>query len=524
MSKFARPLLLLAIVSIHPFVHFYANNLQEGFSFADLAGYAAATFAATAALYLTLYAVLRPTAGGLAAGCAIFVMVLFSYHDVSLSLEDLAMGEQARGIAWAALAVFGLVLALTLGARRWFQLFLLLFAAGRLALPVAAIAKYQLPLGDSQLSTQEAYPLEGNDVWSGVAIRRPNIYWLVLDSYPNETILREVFQFDNGAFTQYLTERGFYVAPLSHANFNVTSASMTTALNMEYTYDEKEAYAEIRADYRGWRPGRTRNGLAATLAGDNRVVGFLKQLGYRYVHFDNGRWASFRCRGYEDVCIVGATAGLTELETGLLSLVPYGPLRTILGDRPTLSETRGTRPGSASGTGIPEFARAVSELEIAAPYFVYAHVASPHSPHYNDENCDRVSEGGYTDRSFVSQLRCVNRQMRELLDAIVRDDPQALVVVAGDHGARFTAPRARIDRLTPLQIRERLGILAAFRVSDECRAQLSPTLSPVNFMRFVFACLGGEAPRLVASEHFIIATRKERRDFGRIRRVSVDDR
>ncbi len=40
------PLLLLLLVSLHPFLPFYANNLEEGFGFADLAPYAAATFAA----------------------------------------------------------------------------------------------------------------------------------------------------------------------------------------------------------------------------------------------------------------------------------------------------------------------------------------------------------------------------------------------------------------------------------------------------------------------------------------------
>ena len=38
---------------------------------------------------------------------------------------------------------------------------------------------------------------------------RPTIYYLVMDAYTSNGVLKEYFDFDNSAFTDYLKEKGF---------------------------------------------------------------------------------------------------------------------------------------------------------------------------------------------------------------------------------------------------------------------------------------------------------------------------
>ncbi|MBW2288368.1 MAG: hypothetical protein JRG90_11160, partial [Deltaproteobacteria bacterium] len=65
----------------------------------------------------------------------------------------------------------------------------------------------------------------------------------------------------------------------------------------------------------------------------------------------------------------------------------------------------------------------------------------------------------------------------------------------------------------------RLGILSALHLPRECRAGLRPTLAPVNFMRIVFACLGGHPPRLTRERHFLVSENLADGVFERVRSV-----
>jgi len=387
-----------------------------------------------------------------------------------------------------------------------------LFAALRLLVPLSSLL-LDPPTGGGAQASLAAYPLDGNSIWSGQPVRRPNIYWLSFDGYPNQRTLRDFYDFDSTHFNEYLTSQGFYVAERSYSNYNKTKVSIATTLNMEHIFEEGESYAEIRGASRRWKPGRTRSGLPAAVAGDNRTVAFLKQAGYAYLHFDNRRWGVFRCQGYEDVCITVATQGLSEVQRALLELTP---LHAWFPDS-------ASRPASAvSGTGIPEFTRELAALRVEGPFFLYAHLEAPHTPFLNRADCTRLARPSSEMRDLKGQLRCVNRQQRALLAQLLRDDPEAIVLLSGDHGPRLLGLRSSIDELTPPQIRERLGILAALRLPAECQTGLRDDLTPVNFMRTVFACLGGHAPKLVPEQHFIVGANTKSPDFGTIRRVKLN--
>ena len=511
----AESLLLLTLAGLHPFVSFIANNLQEGVRLADVAGTAGFALAAILGVYGVLRAVLRPRTLRLSAICAVVVMLLFSEPAVSGALAQRGWSPEQCTAAWLALSSLGVAVAALAGSRTPFHHFLLLFAAGRLALPLFAIASEPPATGISREARDAAYPLQTNDIWSGRAVQTPNLYWLVFDSYPNQRTLREHHDFDNAEMLAFLESRGFRIANDSHANFNKTKVSMTTALNMEYTYREDDVYAEILAETRRWLPGRTRTGLAPAIAGDNRSVSFLHQVGYRYLHYDNRHWEIFRCRGYEDICLVAGGDEPREFEVGLRALFPPG-VRGLV----AWADRAGGRAGATS-TGIPEFADALEGLEPGAPIFVYAHFGPPHSPFRHDARCQPLPEPEYDATYFAGELGCVNRQLRDLIDGILSRDPEAWILVSGDHGPRLLDPTRPIERLTGQHVRERLGILAALRLPEECAAFLAPFTSPVNFMRIVFACLGGHEPRLVDDAYFIVASNMRSRDFGVIRRVAV---
>ena len=511
------PLLLIAILAISPLLRFYANNIHEGLSARELAGYAAIWTALVLLVYLLFFALVRPASARFSAVFAAALFACLSYYDVASALSERGAGYALQNFTWLAMLAVLVVAALRFGSRKSCTLFLWLFAVGSVGVPALALLSHEAPENGPQLPLTLAFPLDGNPFWSGRATRKPNLYWLVVDSYPNAAVLRSHYRFDNGAFLESLRARGFYVADDSFANFSTTRLSVPTTLDMQYVVDTGERYSEDRGALHVRLPGRTNSGMIAAVAGDNRTVAFLRQLGYQSVHFEGNSFHLTRCRGLEDYCIRGD--GLSELQLSLLSLLPIRPLLGLITKRqPGLTLKR---PPSESGTGIPELAAALRTLPVEAPFFVYAHIASPHPPFYNDAECRRSPENfPINPHQFTEQLQCVNRQLGALLDQLERDDPDAIVVLSSDHGPRLSVKADLPTRaLKPAQIRESLGILNAFKLPEDCRRGLHAKLSPVNSMRIVFACLGGHAPRLLPDRHFIARPSADR---GVIRPVEVN--
>jgi hypothetical protein len=507
-------LVLPLLACAQPFAGFAAANVGEAPDLRSLAVYGGLAAAAVAAFYLVTCALMRPQTPTFSVCLAGFLFVLFRYGASTSWVAGQGGGPVLQNLAWLALLFASLGALCWLGRRSAIQYFLLLFAAANLSLALFAIASFSPAERGPGLPLEQAYPLADNDIWSGQAIRRPNIYLIVADSYPSQDQLRSFYHFDNSAFRDWLEARGFAVFQDSYSNYNYTRFSMSSLLDMEYVFDENDVYSIPGAGGPLPLPGSTNRGTLESVAGDNRSVAFLKQLGYRQVRFDPGTWNMLRCHGFEDRCLRPAPPGPGELESGLLGLVPYDPVEPLIR---LVAPSLYASGDAASGTGIPELAVEIAALDPATPIFLYAHLASPHAPFLNDQECRRIRNRLPIKAGFVRQLKCVNRELRKLLDQLLGDDPDAIIVLTSDHGPRFSVGDLSIYGFNELQIRESLGIMNAFHLPASCRADLPPRPTPVDTMRLVFACLGGHEPKLLEARHYVV--RPKPLDQGKIRRV-----
>jgi len=61
----------------------------------------------------------------------------------------------------------------------------------------------------------------------------PDIYYIILDRYASASTLKDVYDYDNSEFLDYLSNKGFYVANESISNYIKTPSSLASSLNME---------------------------------------------------------------------------------------------------------------------------------------------------------------------------------------------------------------------------------------------------------------------------------------------------
>ncbi len=315
---------------------------------------------------------------------------------------------------------------------------------------------------------------------SQTAAQEPDVYYIILDAYAREDILRDLFHYDNGPFLSFLKDRGFYVANKSYSNYPWTLFSLSSSLNMDYlSAGASEAESQREFDLRVQNQFRS-----------NRVVALLKERGYECVSFTSGYSAT---DGMDVDVTLKPGLLLGEFENVLINMTP---LRTLLGRTEYLSQyTMHRKRVIYALDWLPKVRRG------RKPLFVFAHVTIPHPPFVLDAAGKAIEsdrpfilpdgpqffESGGTAAEYVSgytgQVTYVNKRMMQIIDQIIAGAPNAVILVQGDHGSRL--------KLTPnletTDLREAFGILNAYRLPGrDAQSLLHESISPVNSFRVVF--------------------------------------
>jgi hypothetical protein len=301
---------------------------------------------------------------------------------------------------------------------------------------------------------------------------KPNIYLFIYDAYSSADAYTKVFNFDNSQHYADLDKRGFKVL---HTFSNYTSTLQTTIsvfLGMHHYYSTETGFN----DSQNGRP---------LLAGvvHNPTLATLKSNGYRiqYIH--------------------GIDYFVNE----------QGVLDYMFPDKPISSSLR------VFGVPLLKMKRRIgleAQMEALyprihptpkpgeAPWFTFAHVNLP--AHSNME-IDWRGLGAF-EQQFRDRTKLANTNMLETIDRIRTTDPEAVILIFGDHGAhrynRLAAvsdPNAAFKEagVTPEKAAlDDFGIMIAVGSGGRCNDEVYTGMTPVNMLRSLFSCLS-EDPALL---------------------------
>jgi hypothetical protein len=393
-------------------------------------------------------------------------------------------GVATRPLLWAlACAVVGFGVA-DLARRRWSAICLVVLALATTAIGVVGAVADR----SSVATTDEA------DVAS--VARRPDVWLLIADGLGRADQLDAVVGHDATGFGAELAQRGFQVDPSATVGYGETHWSMVSLLQQEYPAEDGPSSAV--------RPASAR----PVVQGDNRTVRHLTAAGYRYVHASPGLIDWLACHpGRADRCIEpdddGRAVRWSEASRSLVDLTPLGPL---------VRATDGLAGGVADPVSVVD--RVLDGRSDAGdgPMFVYAHLLSPHPPYRFDERCRLRAEPigdvavGWDDQHrapYAAQTACLEQQLLEAVDRIRADDPEAIVVIAGDHGPAFGMDFGPLSMFTPELLAERFTAFRALALPEACRTDDPRASALVNVFRLVEACLRAEEPDLLPARAFV---------------------
>ncbi len=269
------------------------------------------------------------------------------------------------------------------------------------------------------------------ETWIGCdTCKRPDVYLVVADGYPGRTELTHVLKYDNSTFEDSLRRLGFYVADSTVSNYNFTTYSMASMLNMEYLQPIVGRYHD-------------KNDLAYCYSRikKNKTVDFFRQNGYaiyNYSIFDledlpSPAIPTFLPRKSEPITAQTFLSRMEkELAYHLATTLKIGFVLNFL----KTNDLKNNRK-------LMQATRETVLKQNGKPKFVYTHLVLPHRPYYFDSTgaplpLDTLTEEfGRDIPAFLSYLKFCNRELISFVQYI-RQHSQSppIIIMMSDHGFR----------------------------------------------------------------------------------------
>ena len=482
--------------ALFPVSFLYAQNIRQ-FSPTVAVVPAVVLVVAAGVLLVLMGAVLR-SAKKAALVVSLFLVLFFSFTHACRVLPEfrprvwgvLVTPTKVVFLAWV-LAFVGGTWLLVRTKRRLDSLTRILnvTAAVLVAISLVNIGLYELGArqrpADTQLPRPDAPPAT-QDV-----SQFPDMYYIILDAYARQDVLREVYDYDNTAFLDGLRRRGFTVAEKSTSNYAWTVLSLASSLNMRHIAD---LLGDIDPESGDLLP-------LSRLIRHSEVRRLLKQRGYTVYAFSIGYKAAEMTTA--DVFLSpGWFSG--EFPNALIDMTPLWALFQRL----ALVPQHRSRIRYA-------FEQLERLPERPSPKFVFCHVMSPHYPfvfgpagepvnprNMNARRGPRLTGTGRADyrKYYAGQLAYTNTRITKAIDAILEKSRRPpVIILQGDHGPEsLLHPKA----LTAEAIRERHAILNAYYLRGEKDDALYAEITPVNSFRIVFNHCFGTDYELLEDENF----------------------
>jgi len=328
----------------------------------------------------------------------------------------------------------------------------------------------------------------------------PDIYCIVLDAYARSDVLSELYGYDNSDFLTYLSEKRFYVAKKSAANYNQTGLSMASFFNYNYINGLLEQ--------RIGRDSRDRKVLKELIE-NSLAIQYLKKRGYSTVTFSTGCFETDLTN--MDVYLQPVTTVNVFLNE-LLNQTPVPDITAYIKGGSMVDNYRLIVMNTIDNLGnlhrlTPNPKLVFAHIEIPHPPFVFDADGEPvlyeakYSPHDGDWliRPGRLTVEAYK-KYYVDQLRFVNSRMKTIVDNILaRSVKPPVILIFGDHGPRSGTHWEDADKTN---MKECLANLSAYYLPDGGEEFLYPEITPVNIFRVVLNHYYGEDLKLLPDKNY----------------------
>ena len=298
--------------------------------------------------------------------------------------------------------------------------------------------------------------------------KRPNVYYLVPDGYPNQKGLQEIFGLDDGSLYQHLESLDFNIYHAALSNYSHTLSSLSSTLGMQHHYYQGSIGNSELLHSREF-----------VVSDKNPVVRVFRANDYQ-VHYVHEKNMMFAKGCFIDFCAPHIFMGdyLDILFSPTLQNLPF--IRRVV-DR-------------FHNQSIEQIKTHIDKISVQPNnYFTYIHLSSPsHSP-TSQQTPDKLASFR---EKFPKKIGVANKKITTVIERILSRDPQALIIINADHGGwgmgayNWAGPKIFEGVPEKLITLDHLGVLLAIRWPEKTVPEYGRDIrTNINLFRHIFAYL-----------------------------------
>jgi|SRR5579871_2750539 len=257
---------------------------------------------------------------------------------------------------------------------------------------------------------------------------KPDIYFLLFDSYTGTKTLKERYNYDNSRLDSFLLQQGFSIQKKSRSNYFFTAFSMTSALNMSYIDYVPNVNACTLEDYE-----HCINNIK-----ENEVINILSNHGYDIVNYSvfdlagNPSKVNQYFLPLKTKLISGNTLGERFIKD-LGWIFTFKNFNLFAGN--TIYSSLN------NNNNIINAVERESEKRTDHPRFVYAHLYLPHAPYYFDKTGNPKKEAQLFKetaelplQAYLDYLPYAESKVEEVINTIKNNtNGEAVIIFMSDH-------------------------------------------------------------------------------------------
>ena len=297
---------------------------------------------------------------------------------------------------------------------------------------------------------------------------KPNIYYIIVDEYTSDEILLEIYNYDNYEFLTKLTQRGFHIPTNSYTNYVTSPLAISSTLNMSYFDDGKiNPTLDNRNEFYN----------------NNQIMQILKSIDYTIINMSLDY-------GYPEIAdhhLCAPSMFVNQFHNSLIDGSLWHPFSKYF-------VTAGDPQRDRVNCKFSELSNLENSFD--SPFFVFAHIMSPHPPYLFGPNGEpsnpeflAIGAASWDNKSgYVNQVQYINKKIIETVDKILLESDSApVIIIQGDHGTptQLGGGGLRWNNINDDSIRERTSIFNAYYFPNINSEIIYDGITPVNSFRIV---------------------------------------
>lgn len=315
----------------------------------------------------------------------------------------------------------------------------------------------------------------------------PDVYYILMDGYGREDLLKTDIGLDNQAFIAQLEQLGFVIPECTQSNYNDTIFAVASTFNMNYLDQLGFAYSDmVNANA---KDEASAPGLAAIIH-NNPVMKQFQNMGYQIITLQE----PYPFLNFPNSDIIYDNEAGVERRTETVKF-EYLFAQTTLLNRVILAVTQEPEkfrdlPGWLLEFISPDFklyqkyqldSYQLNQLDqitqVPGKKFLYAHLLTTHPDFAFTLNGEQRAYAEETKAVYAEQVLYTNQRILKIVEAILAQSATPpVIILQGDHGYGYGGRGV-----------EQFKILNAYYLPETGKDKLYPEITPVNTFRLILS-------------------------------------